>query len=72
MRTIVTDTFKLSVFPPYEDGLLFSRIEDPHESRNLWNEPGFSKIKAELLQQLLYQCVCTDSLTSSGCAVHEV
>jgi hypothetical protein len=47
---------------PAIDGLLFSRTEDPHESRNLWDEPAFSKIKAKLLQQLLYQCVCTDRL----------
>jgi arylsulfatase A-like enzyme len=62
MRTIVTDDYKLSVYPPYDERLLFSLAEDPSETRNLWHEPSFNETRADLMQQLINMCVWTDRL----------
>lgn len=62
LRTIVTEEYKLSVYPPNEDGLLFSLTTDPCETRNLWHERACREIKADLIQQLLNLCSYTDRL----------
>jgi arylsulfatase A-like enzyme len=62
LRTIVTDEYKLSVYPPYEDGILFSHSDDPYETRNLWHEPSCRETRALLMQQLVNICAGTDRL----------
>jgi arylsulfatase A-like enzyme len=62
MRVLVTNDYKLAVFPPTGEGLLFDYKNDPHEQHNRWDDPEYSGIRAELIHQLLEELVWSDRL----------
>ena len=49
LRTLVTSRFKITVYRGHDYGELFDLEADPHELRNLWDEPRYADVKAGLL-----------------------
>ena len=45
-------TWKLVHFLGEDEGQLFDLRNDPHEERNLWNDPDAAPIRRELLDAL--------------------
>jgi arylsulfatase A-like enzyme len=61
-RTIVDERYKLTVYPRMGGGILCDLREDPRETRNLWDDPGYADVKARLTAQLLEELVWSDPL----------
>jgi len=61
VRTLVTERYKLTIYPGQPYGELFDRREDPGELDNRWADPAMRQTKRELQAQLLEQLVLTDS-----------
>jgi arylsulfatase A-like enzyme len=53
VRTMVDERFKLVVYASPDGGQLFDLQNDPHELSNLWNDPAYAAVKAELMEQAL-------------------
>ncbi|MCF6175966.1 MAG: sulfatase-like hydrolase/transferase [Victivallaceae bacterium] len=53
VRALITDQYRLTVYPGTDHGELFDLIKDPHELYNLWYKEEFSDIRSELIFQLL-------------------
>lgn len=53
MRTLVTEKYKVSMFSPTREVLLFDRENDPYELQNLADTDEGRKVLPELLAQLL-------------------
>lgn len=52
ITTLVTDGWRLSLFEGEAGGELYDLAEDPHETCNLWTDPGCQAQKALLLECL--------------------
>ncbi|MBL0422967.1 sulfatase-like hydrolase/transferase [Ramlibacter sp. AW1] len=52
MRTLQTERHRLSIYAGAEWGELYDLHDDPHESRNLWDDAGHATLRHELLHQL--------------------
>ncbi|WP_334160414.1 sulfatase [Achromobacter insolitus] len=52
MRTLQTPRHRLSVYADAAWGELYDLREDPHELRNLWDDPAAGSLRAELLLEL--------------------
>jgi arylsulfatase A-like enzyme len=61
LRTMVTDRYRLSWYAGRPYGELFDLKEDPQELRNLWDDPGSSSIRSELVAHLLDQVLLSES-----------
>jgi hypothetical protein len=44
------------------EGILHDLANDPHETRNLWHDPGGAVVKAELTARLLEELTWSDPL----------
>jgi arylsulfatase A-like enzyme len=53
IRCIVTERYRLTVYPGTKHGELFDLREDPWEYRNLWYEQAYQQLKSELKTDLL-------------------
>lgn len=53
LRTYVGARYKVTVYRDHAYGEMFDLAEDPEERRNLWDEPEYLPLKAELLQRFL-------------------
>lgn len=53
VRTLVSDTHRLSVFAEGSWGELYDLKADPHELENLWDSPQAEALKLRLLQRLI-------------------
>lgn len=53
LRTLVTDTAKVTVYRNSDDGELFDLANDPGEIRNLWHEPDAAALKSAMLQRFV-------------------
>jgi len=53
VRTIVTQTHRMSVFQEGDWGELYDLQADPHEVRNLWDETQAAALRSALLEQML-------------------
>ncbi len=62
LRTLVTERYKLTYYAGEDFGELFDLQEDPGEVHNLWHDPAYSSLRADLLQRLLEEIVATDSV----------
>ncbi|MCL4760782.1 MAG: sulfatase-like hydrolase/transferase [Burkholderiales bacterium] len=51
-RTIVTDRWRLSVYPGADWGELYDLVDDPHEIRNRFADPARLSTRAELLWRM--------------------
>lgn len=63
VRTLITDTHRLSVFLEGSWGELYDLKSDPHESRNLWDAPESQGLKSALMHRLV-QLMMENSETS--------
>ena len=54
MKTYVDERFKLTVYYNREYGELFDLDRDRGEHNNLWTNPDFAQLKAELVTRLLF------------------
>lgn len=52
IRSLVTETHRLSIYKGVEHGELYDIAQDPNETCNLWDDPASSIVKAHLLFQL--------------------
>ncbi|MDF1513644.1 MAG: sulfatase-like hydrolase/transferase, partial [Anaerolineae bacterium] len=52
-RCLVTDRYRMTVYPGTGDGELFDLHEDPWELHNLWYRDGYKEIKSDLILALL-------------------
>ena len=62
VRSIVGSRYKLTVYPIPGEGVLTDLEQDPLEKNNLWSDPEYAGIKAQLMEQLLIDLVKTDRL----------
>lgn len=62
LRTLVTDRYKITVYPGQPFGELFDLAQDPHELHNLWGDPASHAIRSALTVRLLEELVRTDSV----------
>ncbi len=62
LRTLVTERYKITVYPGQPYGELFDRQADPHELYNRWDDPGLRTTRLELQAQLLDRLALTDSV----------
>ena len=56
------ERYKLTLFVQNGDGLLFDLENDPLELFNLWDNPDYKDIKAELIEELLIELTRSDRL----------
>ncbi len=54
VKTYVDQRYKLTVYYRQEYGELFDLENDPGESTNLWDDPGHTALKEELIRSLLF------------------
>ena len=57
MQSMVRDDYLVTVYEPTNryagtEGELYNLIEDPHQWRNLWDDPGHSKLRADLVADM--------------------
>jgi arylsulfatase len=52
MRTLVTETARLTIYDGLAHGELFNRTNDPDEIHNLYGLPEAASLQAELTNQL--------------------
>lgn len=62
LRTYIDDRHKITVYQHFDCGELFDLAEDPGESRNLWNDPAHTALKARLLQKFVRAEMARDIL----------
>ena len=60
LRTLITERYKLTVYPGQPYGELFDLMEDPGEVHNRWNDPAYATIRTDLQLALLEELVLTD------------
>jgi arylsulfatase A-like enzyme len=53
LHTYVGQRYKITVYRAQDYGELFDLQEDPKEQRNLWDDPAYASVKAELLQRFV-------------------
>ncbi|AZG11227.1 DUF4976 domain-containing protein [Pigmentiphaga sp. H8] len=53
VRTVVTSSHRMSVFAEGDWGELYDLERDPHELRNLWDQPEACALKLELMTRLV-------------------
>jgi hypothetical protein len=65
LRTLITSRHKLTTYTAHRGaepfGELFDLANDPNELQNLWHRPEYKQVKLELIQELHYRIVETDS-----------
>lgn len=63
LRTMTTPEWKITVYAGREYGELYDRHNDPHETRNLWADPGYRSVRDELRLGLLDVVLTTQDRT---------
>lgn len=63
IRTLVTETHKITVYAGQAYGELYDLANDPHENHNLWDVAEYQALKNELSTQLLQKYLQTESVT---------
>ena len=61
LRTLITNRYKLTVYPGQSYGEFFDLRDDPGELHNRWDDPAYRSIRQDLHLQLLERLVQTDS-----------
>ena len=61
MRSLVTNEFKLVYYAPTDEVMLFDRINDVDEMKNLADDPAFVPVVNKLLRQMLFEITRTES-----------
>ncbi len=53
----ITDEWKLVHYGSAPYGELYHEKEDPHDTVNLWDDPGYARKRAELTDRLLSEMI---------------
>ena len=53
MRTLVSDSARLTVYAGQPFGELYDLIDDPNETRNLFDDPGARALRSSMTQQMV-------------------
>lgn len=53
VRTWVEERYKLTLYRDHADGELFDLEDDPHELKNLWNDPAHLEVRARIMHRCL-------------------
>jgi arylsulfatase A-like enzyme len=53
LRSYVDRRYKITVYRNHDYGEIFDLEQDPHEVRNLWDEPAHAELKARLLHRFV-------------------
>jgi arylsulfatase len=61
LRTLVTETHKLTVYPGQTYGELFNKREDPDELHNRWRDPAYRKLRERMVNLLMERLALSDS-----------
>ena len=61
-RTIIDERYKMTIYPNTGGGILSDLGSDPHETKNLWDDPDYATVKAKLMESLLFELVRTDRM----------
>ncbi|MEE2655253.1 MAG: sulfatase-like hydrolase/transferase [Pseudomonadota bacterium] len=51
-RSLVADHWRLTLYSDTDWGELYNLANDPNEFENLWDDPGYQRIRTELLERL--------------------
>ncbi len=62
MRVLTTLRWKLVNCLNEPVGELYDRVNDPGEMRNLWHEPPYAALRAQLTAQLLDEVICSQEM----------
>jgi arylsulfatase A-like enzyme len=54
LKTYVNDRYKITLYYNQTYGEIFDLLEDPGEVRNLWDDPTYSGLKAELMLKYVW------------------
>ena len=57
VRTLVSERWRLSVYPETDWGELYDLENDPHEINNLFAEPAYHSVRAELLWRMSQEMI---------------
>ena len=49
LRTLITESHRLTIYRGLEFGELYDLLDDPNETRNLWNDPAAQAAKADMM-----------------------
>ena len=60
LRTLVTPRYRITVYSGQDYGELYDFKTDPHETKNLWYDPEYCKIKEKLMLLMLKKIIETD------------
>ena len=61
-RSFVTGPWRMTYWLEDNFGELYNRDEDPHELRNLWDDPGYSTQKAELMEKWMLERIALEDI----------
>ena len=64
-RTLITDRYKLTIYPGEEYGELFDLDNDPGELHNRWNDPEYAELKSGLYRELAEELVLREGAVPS-------
>ncbi len=53
-RTLLAEGFRATVYDGARWGELYDLARDPHETRNLWDDPAHAGVRARLMERLAY------------------
>ncbi len=57
LKMLITDEWKLVHYGSAPYGELYHEKEDPHDTVNLWDDPGYARKRAELTDRLLSEMI---------------
>ncbi len=69
LKTYVGERYKITVYYGREYGELFDLQEDPGEIRNLWSDPTYADLKAQLVMEMVQAELGKESLPMPRIAV---
>ncbi|GJL84125.1 MAG: sulfatase [marine bacterium B5-7] len=55
LRTLVTDRFRMTIYADQKWGELYDLHDDPNELQNLWDDPGASALRADMMYELAFE-----------------
>lgn len=56
-RSVMTKKWRVTVYRDEDWGELYDRVNDPAQSRNLWDEPDYAEVKAAMLERLAHNLI---------------
>jgi arylsulfatase len=65
VRTLITDRYKLTIYPRRDYGELFDLDTDPGELHNRWDDPAYADVKTRLYRRLVDDLVLQEGAVPS-------